>query len=149
MKILQRSLKMKLFSEYLAEAEKKGTYAKMELGESSRKKLYNWCNKNKIENLIEPEEYHVTVAYSRKSVPQISKLEPELPIKCKFIGWENFGGTLVLKIENSELNELHDETCEMGASYDYDEYIPHISVAKNFTGEVPNQMPKFSIILKK
>jgi len=36
----------------------------------------------------------------------------------------------------------------MGATSDYDEYIPHISVAANYTGELPKEVPAFLIVLE-
>jgi 2'-5' RNA ligase len=141
---------MKTFSEYLAEAEKNeksGTYASMQPNQSSRKKLHDWLEKQEVPNLVAPEEYHVTIAYSRKPVPQIAKIEPNLPIKVKPIGWEVFGDLLVLKVSDKDLSKIFDKTREMGATFDYPEFIPHISVAKDYKGAVPNTLPKITITL--
>lgn len=35
----------------------------------------------------------------------------------------------------------------MGATYDFAEYIPHISVAKNYGGDIPKTLPDFKIKL--
>jgi 2'-5' RNA ligase len=142
---------MKLFSEYLKLVEssekKKGTYSSFQLDEPSRKKLHDWLESNKIENLVDPDEYHITVTYSRKPVPEINEIKPKLPIKVKAIGWEVFDNLLVLKVSPSKLKKVYDESLELGATSDYDSYIPHISVAKKFKGEVPETFPKFTITL--
>lgn len=142
---------MKTFSELLklmeASEKKKGTYSSFQLNDASRKKLHDWLENNEIENLVDPDEYHVTVTYSRKSVPEISNLAPDLPIKVKAIGWEKFDGLLVLKLAKNKLSKVYDQSIELGAESDYDEYIPHISVAKGYKGEVPKNIPKFYITL--
>lgn len=144
---------MKLFSDYLklveSEEKKKGTYSSFQLSDNTSKKLHNWLEKYKIENLVEIDKYHVTVTYSRKAVPEISKLNPKLPIKVKAIGWDIFGDDLlVLKLDSTKLGAVYDANIDMGATSDYDEYIPHISVAANYTGELPKEVPAFLIVLE-
>lgn len=143
---------MKLFSEYLKESEqklkKKGTYSSFQLSKDSKEKLHSFLEKNSIENLVDTDKYHITVTYSRKAVPKISKINPELPIKVKAIGWDIFGdGLLVLKLNPSKLQSSYDEAIELGATSDYDEYVPHITVANDYTEEVPKILPKFYITL--
>lgn len=144
---------MKLFSEYLKESEeqkkKKGTYSSFQLSDDSKEKLHSFLEKNNIGgSLIEVDKYHVTVTYSRKAVPEISKINPELPIKVKAIGWDIFGdGLLVLKLNPSKLVSSYNEAREMGAESDYDEYVPHITVANEYVGEIPKELPKFFITL--
>lgn len=139
---------MKTFREYLMEAERQGTYAKMELDKKSRTMLHDWLEEKDIQGLVEPEEYHCTVTYSRKACPEISKLEPELPLKVNPIDWDIFGdkNLLVLKLTSEDLQDLYKETRDMGATSDYPEYIPHISVAINYEGEVPKDLPPFKIV---
>jgi len=130
-----------------AAEKKKGTYSSFQLNSESRKKLHDWLETNKIENLVDLDEYHVTVTYSRKAVPEIYDIKPKLPIKVKAIGWEVFGDLLVLKLEKDKLIGIYSQSIELGAESDYDEYIPHVSVAKKYTGEVPKTYPKFYITL--
>lgn len=145
---------MKLFSEYLKESEEKessGTYAAMLLDKDSRDNLYDWLSDHKIKNLIEPAEYHCTVVYSVKSVPEVADIEVDLPIEAKIIGWKVFGDEklLVAILESNELHKLFDETIKIGAKTDYPEYISHISVAKNYDKEVPEKFPDFSVLLNR
>lgn len=103
---------MKLFSDFLMEEEQKeptsGTYAKMTLSDKSRSKLSAWLKEKNFENLVDPSKYHVTIVYSRKPVPELANLNPEVPINVNPIGWEIFGKDhlLVLKLEDSELTTI-------------------------------------------
>lgn len=150
---------MKNFREYLQEAEKqihnKGTYASLKLNEKSKKILYNWLIKNGFENLAAQESYHCTVLYSRKTVPEVSKWEVEFPLTARPIRWRIFptnnditkdGHCLVLEIKNPIINKLHYKAEELGATYDYDEYIPHVTVCTSYDkDEVPNILPKIKL----
>lgn len=142
---------MQLFSELLEEAEKQmsGTYAKLTLNDTSKDKLYTWSEKQEIDNLIRTDEYHVTVTFSRKAIPELAKLDPKLPIKVKPIGWEVFGkdNLLVLKLSDNKLAKIFQSAMDMGATYDFDEYIPHISIAKDYKKNVPENLPDFEILL--
>ena len=142
---------MKTFRQYLLEEEKSeinGTYASLKVTEESRDKLYAWLEKRKIENLLPKEDLHCTVVYSRKKI-NLSKDMADLPIEAKFLGWENFNpedpekAILVLKLKSKEIVELFNEAKELGATHDFDEYIPHISVAT--TNKIPNVKPSFTV----
>jgi hypothetical protein len=141
---------MKSFREYLIEAEKadeKGTYASLGVDVNSRKKLYKWLEKQKIENLIDIAEYHCTIVYSTKAVPEVENIDVNFPIKAKPKEWKVFGtdNLLVLVVDNPEIVELFKKTRKMGAESDYPSFVPHISVAKNYKGDVPDALPKFLI----
>jgi hypothetical protein len=144
---------MKLFSEYLAEAEaaeqshKDGTYASLSVKKIGRDKLHSWLEKQKIEGLVDPKEYHCTIVFSTKPVPEVKDIPVPFPIKAKAIGWDIFGSDkmLVLKITNPKLFDLFDKTVEMGAVSDYPSFVPHISVATGYKGDIPTKIPSFLI----
>lgn len=143
---------MKLFSEYLAEAEaeekhKDGTYASLSVSKTSRDKLHNWLKNHNIEGLVDPKEYHCTVVYSTKPVPEVADISVPLPIKAKSIEWKIFGTEklLVLALKNSKITDLFNKTIKMGAVSDYPSYIPHISVAKDYNKDIPTELPTFLI----
>ena len=141
---------MKLFSDYLAEAEAKekaGTYGALLPIFSDRLKLYKWMEKQDISNLVKAEDYHCTVVYSTTPVPEVANIDIELPFIAIPKEWKIFGKDkmLVLALDATEAKELFDETITLGAQTDYPEYIPHITVALQYDGEVPSKLPPFEI----
>lgn len=98
--------------------------------------LIAWAEGQGIPNIEPADELHVTLIYSRKAVdwmkagePWVSKLElPEGGPRVMSI----FGqGALVLQFASSELEWRHSSIRERtGASFDYAEYNPHITIAK-------------------
>jgi 2'-5' RNA ligase len=148
---------MKSFREYLQEAEasskSKGTYASLDLSKKSQKSLLNWLTKQDLPNLVDPEEYHCTIIYSRKAIPEIAKWEIKLPMPVKAIGWKIFPTQdgkkcLVLEVQNSKMNDIHFKAEEeLGATWDYPEFIPHITVCLDYKEEnEPRNLPKFKLI---
>jgi hypothetical protein len=146
---------MKLFSEYLAEAETEkhtdGTYAALLPTGSSREKLYEWMQKQNIERLIEPSEYHCTVVFSTKPVPDVADIPVKLPFSATVKEWKVFGDhkMLVAALHAPEAQKLFSKTIEMGAKTDYPEYVPHITVALEYEGDVPESTPDFKIVFYK
>lgn len=142
---------MKSFSEYLAEAEaaenKSGTYASLGMKRDSRDSLHDWLEKQKINELVDPNEYHCTLVYSTTPVPEFVKEKPELPIMAKPKGWKIFGdkNMLVLVLSCEEAHELFDIAKSLGAKSDYPSYVPHVTVALNYTDSVPKDIPPFSL----
>lgn len=142
---------MRLFSDYLAEAEaiehKDGTYAALLPETNSRTKLHEWMEKQKIDKLVEAKDYHCTVVFSTKPVPEVADIPVNLPFTATPKEWKVFGDDkkLVLALEAPKAKKLFDETIKMGAKTDYPEYVPHITVALNYQDDVPKDIPPFKI----
>lgn len=141
---------MKMFSDYLEEFENttQGSYADLILSKASSAKLYKWAIKNNINYPLDSSTYHTTVAYSRKYIPGLEKLNPPLPVKAKAIGWDKFGDNniLVLKLISPTLYTLFNQIIKMGATYDFENYVPHITIAKNYMGPLPEKIPSFVLL---
>lgn len=141
---------MKLFSEYLAEAEdehKDGTYAALLPENSSREKLHGWMASQHIDKLVDMKDYHCTVVYSTKPVPEVANIPIDLPFNATPKEWKIFGKEkmLVLVLNAPKAKKLFDATIRMGAKTDYPEYVPHITVALNYQEDVPKEVPLFKI----
>lgn len=144
---------MKTFREYLMEAEKeKGAYASLKLDVRSQEKIANWLEEHEIPGDLEkPKNYHVTVAYSKKPIPDLKSYEPDLPITVSIKGWHIFptqddGSCLVLDVDDPKLQKIFKHIMSMGASWDFPEFKPHITVVpKGFKGPKPKNHPKFKI----
>jgi 2'-5' RNA ligase len=138
---------MKKFSEYLFEMENKkdGTYSSLILTKNSASRLYSWVKIHDITPQIKKEDYHCTIVFSRKYLPDLDFGKIDWPIIAKIKAWRKFGDNLVLELESEKIHELNSIAVEAGATSDFDEYIPHITVSADFHGEVPEKLPKLKI----
>jgi 2'-5' RNA ligase len=133
-----------------------GTYIAANVSPSSQKALDEWVTKHKIPNPSEPKEYHTTVIYSRKGIPDVMNDKIDTPLSGKIIGWKIFGTQvgvkcLVASVECDELDDQHNRIrAEYGATHDFPEYQPHITVSYNYgDGAVPKEIPTFPIVFNK
>jgi hypothetical protein len=154
---------MKSFLEFLQEGveqHKGGTYCAALLDEKSRQNLYNWCKLQGIQGLTDPNQYHVTLIYSRKPCAEIE----EYPFYTPWISdyhegrtWQIFGSKkntkcLVLKLRDMLFYDVHDEIREIyGATHDYEKYSPHITVSYDFKGDLKtlHSVPEFDLTFDK
>jgi hypothetical protein len=139
-----------MFADYLFESKYPGgTYSSLLLDEESSEELFAYCAKLNIPNLVEPDEYHCTLIYSKKDCPEVAKEDFDLPCGAIPIGFRILGvetKVLVLELYCPNATRLHELFMEKyGATHDYNEYIPHITVATNFEGEVPTDVPELEI----
>jgi hypothetical protein len=68
-----------------------------------------------------------------------------LPVAYKILGVDT--KVLVLELYCPNAKALHNLFVEKyGATHDYDEYIPHITIANDFEGDLPLDLPDFEII---
>lgn len=95
--------------------------------------IIGWAKSQGFKETLQPEDLHVTIAYSREPVDWMkvgeawqSKVEiaeggPRLT--------ETFGESKVLLFKSSELEWRHQSIREVGASWDHPEYQPHITIS--------------------
>lgn len=135
---------MKSFTEFIAQTnELPGVYA------AARAKFVDAARIKALINGITgtaPDKLHCTITYSRRHVP-IENIEPILAMwdpkqaeKCKAIRVEAFSNptatkpgempvsALVLVLEAPLLEAMHKATIDMGCSFDYNEYHPHVTL---------------------
>ena len=110
--------------------------------------LAEWYSKQGLKT-IDPTELHCTIAYSRRLFQRtpdttdivVSDVYPQLEV----LGDE---GCVVLKLKSKELENRFNECIEAGATYDYESYIPHITIAVGVTEDLSKyKSPNFDIIL--
>lgn len=106
----------------------------------NRAEISKWA---RGQGLTPVDDMHVTIVYSKEPVDWMkmgeswqAKLElpPGGPRVMELFGPES--DTLVLSISSSELKYRHERMIEMGASSDYPEYQPHITIMKDFAGDM-------------
>lgn len=131
------------FKEYIGESV--GTYACLTLSKESNDALREFMN-DKIQSPVD--DYHCTVVYSRKPVTDaVRSQQVTLPITARATGYESFdGGAYVLKLESASLHQLHNHTRLMGATYDYDQYNPHVTLSYDHTPQDNMELPSFELV---
>lgn len=128
----------------LQENEKRGTYMAAKIDEESCKKIKKFCLQNNIPNRVETTNLHTTIIYSRASAPNLTPSSQMYPLEAKctsLITFETSLGknVLVLKLDSPELLEYHNNLMkEHNTTYDYPEYIPHITISYDCGGFNPN-----------
>ena len=122
----------------------------------NREQLLPWAAANSFELLW---GLHITIAYSRTPIDLTH--EELCPNSLEIIGGSreiiplgDINKVAALKIQNRYLQQSFNKYKCLGASWDYPEYIPHISVATEykdiepFLGSLvfgPEQMKKFEV----
>ena len=101
-----------------------------------------------LTGMLEVGDLHVTIAYSRQPVDWMRMGEAwDSHIEVRAGGarlMEAFGpqgDTLVLAFVSSELSYRHEEMKHAGASWDWPEYQPHITIANGFNGDLKTVQP--------
>ena len=127
---------------------KHGTYASLNLSAVSSKQLFDHISS--LSDKVAKEDYHCTICYSRKPVPEIENLKPTLPIEAQSLNYKIFPtkdgkNVLVLRIKSEEIDSLHKDTMDLGAQYDYADYKAHITIG--YADNLPNiPLPDFQLV---
>lgn len=80
-------------------------------------------------NPVPRDKLHTTICYSRVDIPWIEEEEPQdIGIS---VGLSQFGDALVLLLDSDYLHNRHSLCKELGASYDYPDYLPHVTLSYN------------------
>lgn len=121
--------------------DKKGTYAGVKFDEQTIEAISQYIKQHKIPNGIDKNKLHTTLLYSRKYLPNYKS---QGQIDPPFIGtptqlqvWESqpdengkTSNCLVLKYQCNALYQRHKKLMSQhGATYDFDEYDPHITLS--------------------
>lgn len=102
-----------------------------------------WARSQGFKTTLAPDDLHVTVAFSRQPVDWMkvedtwaSEKDGSLHVRpggARLV--EKFdGGAVVLMFTSSELSYRHRCILESGATWDYDDYQPHVTITYDATG---------------
>lgn len=113
-----------------------GTYMAYDVSFSTAKQIRNFTTDFDIPNPVDPEDMHCTVIYSRNNLPDLQEkghlsasilaYDPQLEL------WPTQDGAkaLVARLECDMLKDRHAEIMnDYNATFDYDEYIPHVTLS--------------------
>jgi len=132
-----------------------GTFAGARLADVTVQGLQRFQRENDIQNPIPPEKFHVTILYSRKPCPEYEPAgKYPAPIAADFLAWDlfpsqkdkdgNHSNCLVMKINSPELRARHRYLMDKhGATFDFDEYIPHLTLSYNAGDVLLEALPEF------
>jgi 2'-5' RNA ligase len=118
---------------------KDGTYVALLMDDETKELLDNFVEMNiGLSERVDPSTYHTTIIYSRTPVPNADNLRSG-PATGKAVGYEVFptktdGNCLVMRVECAAATMLNKQLNKMGATSDYDEYKPHITLCYNYNG---------------
>ncbi len=134
-----------------------GTYAGVNYSPESVQAIETFNKKHNIPNPIAPGKIHTTLLYSRKFLPnykpQGTLSTPLTATFDSFVVWKTTPpnpnqtpwNCLVMKLKCPELVELHKKYMdEHQATYDYDEYSPHVTLSYNIGDLDVKHLPDFT-----
>lgn len=142
-------------------AHKDGTYVALQLSEESMTLLDNFVKMNLgLTERVDKSTYHITVIYSRTPVPSAENyltMPSPLPVEAMATGYEIFptkndGQCLVMRIVCPYATRLNSELGKQGATSDYPEYKPHMTLAYDMSQEIdPDNLviPSFQLVFDK
>lgn len=149
-------MKLSDLSEKAAKKEgKPGTYAGVRFSPATTESLEKYTEDNKIPKPIGKEHFHTTLLYSRKHLPNYEPAgEYEVPMKgtpTEFEVWPSqpdekgkIKNCLVLKYSCPTLYQRHHKLMlQHGATYDFDEYKPHITISYDIGKFDADKLPEY------
>ena len=140
---------------------KDGTYVSLDLSKESKALLDNFVEMNLgLTERVDPSTFHITIIYSRTPVPSAENLldmPSSLPVEALATGYEVFptkndGKCLVMRLACPYATRLNSELGKQGATSDYDEYKPHLTIAYDIEQDIdPNSLPlpQFQLVFDK
>lgn len=114
-----------------------GKYIGIRFTPETKEKLKQIIDDEGVPHGLDMDDLHSTIAYSRKSnIPGYEVAgkfeepeEAEIDDFTIFPGQDEGNNCLVAKLKAPSFVEKHNKTMDHGASYDYDEYIPHVTLS--------------------
>jgi hypothetical protein len=128
---------------------KDGTYVSMDLTPESRELLDNYVEMSLgLTERVDPSTYHITIIYSRTPVPSAEQYqgdgnqESAQVIDYEIFPTKNDGKCLVMRLHCPYAISLNQRLMSEGATSDYPEYKPHLTLAYDIKQEIdPSTLP--------
>ena len=116
--------------------ESKGSYAAVKFDADTIKALAEYQAHNNIPAPLDKDEFHATVMFSTKYCPAFEALGEGLDWSGEFTDFDIFpsdeDNALVLKFSCPELEQRFADIMQThDASWDYDDYLPHVTLSYN------------------
>lgn len=110
-----------------------GVYGSYKLTQASAEALTAWILDSEIVDPVATQDLHVTTTYSKVDPTQeiLPSNKTNIILDKDNFSITTYGRTLVLEVPSDELQEIHKSALDAGASSDYPDYNPHISISYN------------------
>ncbi|QBX32824.1 hypothetical protein Asfd1_198 [Aeromonas phage Asfd_1] len=110
-----------------------GTYVACKFGEETLDAIQKIQEELRVPNPVPRDELHSTIIYSTVNVPFIPDDSPEHLASSAYLRVFETPekNVLVLAYESEYMQKRHYYGSLLGATYDFDEFIPHITIAKD------------------
>lgn len=114
------------------------------------RELSSWAKQHKFIFLVPPSKLHVTIAFSRTPInmTQVDIAAYKLTVagapSTRSISLMGEQGSLALKFKSTVLGERFKALQAAGASWDYPEYIPHVTFAQINKDFDPDKVKPFT-----
>lgn len=130
----------------LEQSHEFGTYAALQVSKKSQDQLAGWLYQQGIEH-DDPGEFHCTVMYSKTPMPQAVAVAGPLAVTASVTGWKLLGDhATVLLISCDSAEKIYHLFRKHGASHDWPQYIPHITVnSEQHLHNLPENLPEFTL----
>lgn len=130
--------------EKLEDTRKTGHYVAAKVSKQTTADLKKWCKENKVPVSADFfDNLHITLCYSTKLFPidkddMIDDIDDwdVKPMAFAQFGKDEGKKYLVLKVKSKQCTKRWQHYIDQGASYDFDDYLPHISLAMNYKGDL-------------
>ena len=121
-----------------------GTYAAVKYDHATCNVIEEWHKLHNIPNPVDASKLHSTLIYSRAPIAKehqknLDEIELRsrgwrfMPDEFKLLPSSSDKGALnevlVLTLKAPELVQMHDDLCSKGATHDFDDYIPHVTLS--------------------
>ena len=131
----------------------KGTRSSFKLSPESSKELFSWMEEKQIADPIPADGLHVSLVYSRKTIPEYAPHQKTIILqKEKYILNNSDFGVLVLEVDSDILQALYKEVVEKyKIESDFPTYKPHITLSNNteLNKNIDLVPPYFDIVLNR
>lgn len=123
-----------------------GTYVAAKFTDSTLDELEGIQKQLKLLNPVARSDLHSTICYSRKYIKFPVDTDNELiSVSQSLRIFETSGGpALVLELDSEHLCKRHELAKLLGATYDFPDYIPHITLSYNIGGQYVDTSKTFS-----
>jgi hypothetical protein len=138
---------------YMTPQPQEGLYVAAYFSDNTNRQLATYIEANKIPNPVAASSLHTTIVYSRVPVDGYEAahtLNVEVNTSyARLEAWDTSGGTkcLVLCYFSPYLHIRFEEAIASGATYDFDEYKPHVTLSYDIGDFDWQSLPQLSFPL--
>lgn len=111
--------------------EKKSLYLSRKVKNGNE--IVEWAKEQGFTSILDPDDMHVTIAFSDAPIDWDAMGDSYKNIKVKKPMTRSIqmfdGGAVVLTLENGDLGRRWQEAIDLGASWSYEDYSPHVTLS--------------------